>query len=114
LGEKTVVGLRISSRNAEGWCEVRRARHVIVAVGGSPNIPAVFPNGTKRAIHSSPYSNVVDGLLTDKNANYKLAVLGAGQSAAEIYADLGERYPNAKTNIIFKSDSLKPSDDSPL
>lgn len=114
LGEKTVDGFRISSRNSAGATEVRQAKHVIVAVGGRPNIPAVFPKENKRVIHSSQYSNIVDKLLTDKNTNYKLAVLGAGQSAAEIYADLGERFPNAKTNIIFKSDSLKPSDDSPL
>jgi L-ornithine N5-oxygenase len=44
----------------------------------------------------------------------RFAVVGSGQSAAEIFNDLSERFPDAEVKLIIKGASLRPSDDSPL
>lgn len=89
------------------------ARHVVVAIGGKANIPEEFLN-KKRVIHSSQYMCEVKKMLPNKDAAYNLAILGGGQSAVEIFQDLGERYPQAKTSLILRQPALRPSDDSPL
>lgn len=100
-----------------GTGEVSRlaARHVVIAVGGKPRIPNAFPSPLNpNIIHSSGYSTQVPKLLDDKNKAYKIAIIGAGQSAAEIFNDIHSRYPNSKTKLIIKGSALRPSDDSPL
>jgi L-ornithine N5-oxygenase len=92
----------------------RRARHVVIAVGGRPNISAPFPRRHPRVIHSSSYCNNIPRLLTSKQGLYNIAIVGSGQSAAEIFDDLQTRYPNARTTLIIKDTALRPSDDSPF
>ncbi|KAK2796167.1 PAK- GC kinase Sid1 [Onygenales sp. PD_12] len=92
------------------------AKHVIVASGGECAIPQGLSKQPlpKTVIHSSQYMSVVSKLLEEKNASYRFAVVGAGQSAVEIAEDMQSRYPNSKVNIIAKASALKPSDDSPF
>ncbi|TAQ91566.1 hypothetical protein B7494_g88 [Chlorociboria aeruginascens] len=44
----------------------------------------------------------------------RFAVVGGGQSAAEIFNDLWSRFPDAEVKLIIKGASLRPSDDSPF
>ena len=112
---KDIVSMfEIQSINADGVTQTRVARNVVVAVGGSPIIPPAFPDSDARVIHSSTYASAVPSILVDRQAPYKIAVVGAGQSAAEIYSDLHSRYPNSNTRLIIRDHALKPSDDSPL
>lgn len=110
-----VSQFRVVSRDAEtGKTTIRVARHVVVAVGGKPMLPQEFPRDHPRVIHSSKYSMKVDDALPDESKSYNIAVVGSGQSAAEIFNDLPSRYPNAKVTMIIKGSSLRPSDDSPF
>lgn len=114
--ERPVRSWEVVSNNI-GTGEVSKlvARHVVIAVGGKPNIPDAFPSPLNpKVIHSSGYSTQVPKLLSDKDKAYTIAVIGAGQSAAEIFNDIHSRYPNSKTRLIIKGSALKPSDDSPL
>ncbi|KAF8444237.1 L-ornithine N5-oxygenase sida [Terfezia claveryi] len=113
-GQGLVTMFEVQSTDTSGVTQTRTARHVVVAVGGRPNIPTVFPTNDRRIIHSSAYASVVASVLGDREAPYKVAVIGAGQSAAEIYADLHSRYPNCHTRLIIRRQALKPSDDSPF
>jgi L-ornithine N5-monooxygenase len=90
------------------------ARNVVIAVGGTPHVPASFPHDESHVIHSSQYCSKVASLLPDKSKAYKIAVVGSGQSAAEIFHDLQQRYPDAKSALIIRDTALRPSDDSPL
>ena len=92
------------------------ARHVVVAVGGKPKMPhGLLSDGLdSKIVHSSSYSNVVPTILNDSNRVYLLAVIGGGQSAAEIFNDLQSRFPNAQITLYTGASALKPSDDSPL
>jgi L-ornithine N5-oxygenase len=104
----------VLSRNVKtGVVSVDRARHVVIAVGGRPIIPAPFPNDP-RVIHSSAYCSSLPALLKDTLKPYHIGVVGSGQSAAEIFHDLHMRYPNAKTTLILRDSTLRPSDDSPF
>lgn len=104
----------VHSRNTEtGAVSSRRARKVVVALGGKPKMPPGFPHDP-RIMHSSEYCTTLPCLLKDKSKPYNIAVVGGGQSAAEIFHDLQRRYPNSRTTLLLRDSALRPSDDSPL
>ena len=92
------------------------ARNVVIAVGGKPRIPpALLPSGPEAPIvHSSLYSTAVPKILTDANKPYRVAIIGGGQSAAEIFNDVQSRYLKSYISLFTGASALKPSDDSPL
>ncbi|KAK3315688.1 L-lysine 6-monooxygenase (NADPH-requiring)-domain-containing protein [Apodospora peruviana] len=105
----------VTSRDTKtGVTSTYQTRNVIVAVGGQPSIPKPLPAQSPRVIHSSQYANLVPRILTDTNAPYRVAVVGAGQSAAEIFNNVQNLYPNSRTSMIMRSEFMKPSDDSPF
>jgi L-ornithine N5-oxygenase len=111
----TVDSFAVISRNIlTQELTVRRARHVVIAAGGRPSIPQPFPYSHPRILHSSQYAHQSPRVLSDRQARYHIAVIGGGQSAAEIFNNLHVTYPNAKTRLILKGAALRPSDDSPL
>jgi len=108
---------RVASRNvATGEVATFAAKNVVIAAGGTAKIPAQSPERlyNSKVIHSSTYSLNVPRLLRDRDAPYKIAVVGGGQSAVEIFIDLQSRFPNSKTTLFIRQAALKPSDDSPL
>ncbi|KZF19678.1 putative L-ornithine 5-monooxygenase [Xylona heveae TC161] len=113
--QEKINGFTVRSRNVKtGEITTRKARHVVIAVGGKPKIPQPLPSNNPHVIHSSRYSMAIPALLKDKSKNYRVAVVGAGQSAAEIFNDLHSRYPNSNTSLIIRGSALRPSDDSPF
>ena len=110
-----ISAFEVVSRNLlTGQIETRRARHVVVAAGGRPNITAPFPQDHPKVVHSSKFSYTSKQILKDHQAPYKIAVVGNGQSAAEIFDFLHANYPNSETRLLIKGGALRPSDDSPL
>lgn len=94
-----------------------RARHVVIAVGGKPKIPAALsdPSPNSPFVHSSSYSSAVPKMLAEKNgADCHAAIVGGGQSAAEILNDLQSRFHNVSIRLFTGDSALRPSDDSPL
>ncbi|KAK8068686.1 hypothetical protein PG994_005302 [Apiospora phragmitis] len=73
-----------------------------------------LPPNHPRIIHSSQYSHLVPKILHQSAAPYRVAVIGGGQSGAEIFNNIQKLYPNSKTHLIMRSEFLKPSDDSPF
>lgn len=114
-GSSRINAFLVKSRHgATGEIINRRARHVVIAVGGQPDMPKSLPQNHPRVVHSSQYTRVIPKLLPDRNYPFHIAIIGSGQSAAEIFHDLHSRFPNAKTSLIIKGAALRPSDDSPL
>lgn len=113
--DSTVVDyFTVLSRNVEtGEISSRSARKVVLALGGTAKLPAELPQDA-RIMHSSKYCTTLPTLLKDNNEPYNIAVLGSGQSAAEIFQDLQKRYPNSRTSLIMRDTAMRPSDDSPL
>ncbi|KAL5335009.1 L-lysine 6-monooxygenase (NADPH-requiring)-domain-containing protein [Aspergillus crustosus] len=113
--DSTVVDFfTVLSRNTEtGEISSRSARKVVLALGGTAKLPAELPQDA-RIMHSSKYCTTLPGLLKDTNEPYNIAVLGSGQSAAEIFQNLQKRYPNSRTTLIMRDSAMRPSDDSPF
>lgn len=111
----SVDTFRVTSKDAKtGNVSSFRGRNVILAVGGQPSIPRCLPQRHPRVLHSSQFANMVRSILPDTRASYRVAVVGAGQSAAEIFNNIQALYPSSKTYLVMRSEFLKPSDDSPL
>ncbi|KAF9249502.1 hypothetical protein DTO006G1_9880 [Penicillium roqueforti] len=103
----------VSRNTGTGEISSRNSRKVVIALGGKAKMPPGFPQDP-RIMHSSKYCTHLPQMLTDDMAPYNIAVVGSGQSAAEIYHDLHRRYPNSRTTLILRDSALRPGDDSPF
>lgn len=101
--------------------------NIILAPGGSPRVPTFIQPLVKRphVIHSSAYATSINNVLAmvyegAQSKPLRLAVIGSGQSAAEVTMDLRERlssFPSATRHhidLLIRKGALKPSDDSPF
>ncbi|KAJ1558831.1 hypothetical protein HK096_002700 [Nowakowskiella sp. JEL0078] len=105
---------RILSTGINGTRKIRTARNVVIAVGGQPSYPKWCSSLDNQVIHTAEYSYRIDNLFIDKDVPKNIAVIGSGQSAAEVYSDVIKRFPKCKTSLIFRDTALRPSDDSPF
>lgn len=109
-----VTSFVVTARNDVGKLVSRKARRVVIAVGGRPVTPSIL-QGLKHVYHSSQSAIAINNIQARSGSRpLRFAVIGSGQSAAEIFNDLSERFPNAQVRFIIKGASLRPSDDSPL
>lgn len=107
-----VILLRIRSRDSVGTIHERLTRNLIVGVGGMASIPENFLplKDDPRVFHSSGYLREI----TQHDGAKKIAVVGAGQSAVEIFMDLHNRPGAPHVDLIMRARAIKPSDDSPF
>ena len=103
-----------SKDSKTGAITTHLCKNVVIAVGGKPWVPSIFPGTHNRVVHSSQYSMKIGDVLPAKGNAYTIAGVGGGQSAAEVFDNLQTRYPNASTRLIFRDTALRPSDDSPF
>jgi L-ornithine N5-oxygenase len=100
IGEKSedgkVSGFVVTATNQAGEAVSRRARRVVIAVGGQPIIPSSL-QGLKHVHHSSQFANEISKIQENDGIRpLKFAVIGGGQSAAEIFNDIWSRFPGAQ------------------
>lgn len=99
----------------------------MISPGGSARIPESLSSISKHTfvIHSSTYITSIGdvlGTLAKESRPLRIAVIGSGQSAAEVTMNLRERLssiPNGghfghEVDMIIRKGSVKPSDDSPF
>ncbi|WP_082508065.1 lysine N(6)-hydroxylase/L-ornithine N(5)-oxygenase family protein [Methylobacterium sp. Leaf113] len=112
---ETVRHLVVRSADGAGRERRRRTRAVVLATGGEPRIPEAFAglHGNPRVFHSSGYLRSIEALPL-AGPSPRIAVIGAGQTAAELFLDLQSRLPGARIDMIFRGQALKPADDSPF
>ncbi len=108
----SVRAVRVRSRDAAGAVQERLARNLIVSVGGSARIPDVFRGlrGDARVFHSSTYLRDIARCGDAR----RIAVIGAGQSAAEIFMDLQGRPQVQEVDWVMRARAIRPADDSPF
>jgi len=106
--------LRVVSRDlATGEDQEVLTRNIVLATGGVPAVPSslrLVPGG--RAFHNHEFLRRMRNDFPDKTAPYKFAVVGAGQSGAELFSYLLTHYPNAEVTATLRRFSYKPVDDS--
>ncbi|MDR5753412.1 MULTISPECIES: lysine N(6)-hydroxylase/L-ornithine N(5)-oxygenase family protein [unclassified Caballeronia] len=111
-----IAALRVLSQDGEGreWQRVTRA--LSVGIGGAAQVPEAFAAlGPHNVIHSSGYLNSIERVVGKPDGGAKrVAVIGAGQSAAEVFADLARRFPHVDASLVIRSSALKPADDTPF
>ena len=90
------------------------SKKVVIAVGGSPKLPRNLLSFGPKIVHSSQYLQAIRKNDWKNGSSCKFAVIGGGQSAAEIFNDLINRFPEAHVKLFVAGSALKPSDDSPL
>lgn len=103
--------LRVTTQSASGKTREHLTRNLVVSIGGTPNIPECF-----RSIQSDPrvfHSNRYLSSIAKLNHASRIAIIGGGQSAAEIFLDL-QGHPNTpNVDLIMRGRAMHPSDDSP-
>ncbi|KAL9608223.1 MAG: hypothetical protein Q9204_009250, partial [Flavoplaca sp. TL-2023a] len=106
---------QVTSKNTESnQTSTITARNVVIAIGGKPKIPIPITGLESHIVHSSSYSVAVPQILKATSKPHSIAVVGGGQSSAEIFNDLQSRYPNSSVSLFTGASALKPSDDSPF
>ncbi|MBR8059160.1 lysine N(6)-hydroxylase/L-ornithine N(5)-oxygenase family protein [Burkholderia dolosa] len=108
--------LRVRSHDAAGRERERVTRALSVGIGGAPAIPETFAAlGSECVIHSSSYLADIGRLVASPDGERRrVAVIGAGQSAAEVFVDLARRFPHVDASLVMRAGALKPADDSPF
>jgi L-ornithine N5-monooxygenase len=101
-------GFDIVARSSAGMI-TRRARNIVLGVGMEPNLPAGAALG-ERVWHNRDLLDRIDTVTGVR----RIAVVGAGQSAAEVSKFLHERFPNAEVCCVFSRYGYSPADDSPF
>ena len=111
----SVAFFQVQSRHPDtGKVSFLRAKNVVLAVGGKPNIPRGLDANHPRVIHSSSYATGTPKMFSSMAAPQSIAVVGAGQSAAEVFHNIPSRFPLSKSYLLIRGSALRPSDDSPL
>lgn len=106
-----VLAFDVVARDQAGRSTVRRARDVVVAPGLAPCLPAGVTRGP-RVWHNLDILSRVETVPADP-APRRFAVVGAGQSAAEVVDYLHKRFPTAEVCSIFARWGYTPADDTP-
>ncbi|KAL9586795.1 MAG: hypothetical protein Q9212_000681 [Teloschistes hypoglaucus] len=92
-------------------------RNVIVAAGGCPSVPPALAKGYAaqgNVLHSSQFQTSISRVLPDPTSKYRIAIVGAGQSGAEIFTSVQTAFPNAQASLIIRGSALRPLDGSPF
>ena len=99
-----------------GRSSLANSKHVVIAIGGAPKIPDSIAHlrAEPNMYHSSSYSPMTSKLREPSLGLRRIAIIGGGQSAAEIFNDLQSRFDNTAVTLYTSAPALKPSDDSPL
>lgn len=108
--------LRVVSTDADGREQARLARAVVLSSGGTPHVPEAFAGigSHPRLCHHSRYLQWLAGQPCQRGEPMRIAVVGAGQSAAEAFVDLHDNFPSVRVDMIIRGAALKPADDSPF
>lgn len=87
-----------------------RARHVVIAGGLVPRLPDGVVE-SDRVFHNHRLLEHLGRIPEPRH--HRFAVVGAGQSAAEVVAYLHDTFPQAEVHGIFARYGYSPADDSP-
>ncbi|MES2433996.1 MAG: SidA/IucD/PvdA family monooxygenase [Pseudomonadota bacterium] len=108
-----VTHLRIHAENSAGHSTIRLARQIVLAPGGQQHWPDLFAplRGSPFISHSNDFTQKP---LPQVRPKQRVAVIGGGQSASEIFATLANHPAQLSVDLILRGHALKPADDSPF
>lgn len=89
------------------------ARNIVLGIGGRPRMLSDIVAPSRRVVHSSQFLKRVPELLMDRPAPAAVAVVGGGQSGAELTHHLAQRLPLTQIHWIVSEAAPRPADDNP-
>ncbi|HEX6357854.1 lysine N(6)-hydroxylase/L-ornithine N(5)-oxygenase family protein [Actinophytocola sp.] len=105
----------VTTRGSDGSTTTVRTRNVVFGMGLTPYLPQGAAL-SERVWHNRDLLGRVEQVR--RNASYpppvRFAVVGAGQSAAEVTKYLHDTFPHAEVCGVFSRYGYSPSDDSPF
>lgn len=105
----------ISESSRTGVRSAALAKNVVIATGGEPQVPAgvtLRPDG--RVFHASQYLSSIRRVCPDRDQAYRIAVVGSGQTGAEVFLHLASSYPRARVTATLRKFGYRLQDDSPF
>ncbi|GHI04320.1 L-lysine 6-monooxygenase [Streptomyces cellostaticus] len=110
-GSRTPDLLEIEVRDSDGTTSVVTARNVAISTGLVPRLPEGVTSD-ERVWHSSEFLSRFNAQAPDDLKS--VAVVGAGQSAAEITRFLHDSLPHAQVSAVIPSYGYSIADDTPF
>ncbi|MFJ8211224.1 lysine N(6)-hydroxylase/L-ornithine N(5)-oxygenase family protein [Streptomyces sp. NPDC096033] len=110
-GTRTPDLLEIEVRSGDGSARVVTARNVVVSTGLVPRLPEGVTAG-ERVWHSSEFLTRFNA--QDPASLKSVAVVGAGQSAAEVTRFFHDSLPHAQVTAVIPSYGYSVADDTPF
>jgi lysine/ornithine N-monooxygenase/predicted FMN-binding regulatory protein PaiB len=89
-------------------------RNLIYAPGGLPYQLEEQVKPSAAIMHSGDFLERFPARFPDRNRSYAFAVVGSGQSAAEIARYLLREYPASRVDLIVRGYGFRQADDSPF
>ena len=110
---KRISSLTVIAQDGAQRLYRERGRNLILATGGKPRWPAPFAalRDDPRVVHSGDY---LSRALPRLRSGMRVAVIGSGQSGAEIFEDLAARPEAPMIDLVLRRTALRPSDDTPF
>ncbi|MFI7241469.1 lysine N(6)-hydroxylase/L-ornithine N(5)-oxygenase family protein [Streptomyces qinglanensis] len=108
---QTVSAFDVVARRTDGTERTERARNVVIGTGLVPRLPTGV-TGSPRVWHSAELLSRLREV--GERAVGSFAVVGAGQSAAEVAAHLHSRFPHSEVRCLLPRYGYSPADDSPF
>ncbi|MFD7473511.1 lysine N(6)-hydroxylase/L-ornithine N(5)-oxygenase family protein [Streptomyces sp. NPDC059837] len=110
-GASTADLLEIEVRAGDGTTRVVTARNVVISTGLVPRLPEGVTSD-ERVWHSSEFLSKFNA--RDPQSLKNVAVVGAGQSAAEITRFFHDSLPHAQVSAVLPSYGYSIADDTPF
>uniref|UniRef100_UPI003BABBB2B lysine N(6)-hydroxylase/L-ornithine N(5)-oxygenase family protein n=1 Tax=Stappia sp. TaxID=1870903 RepID=UPI003BABBB2B len=104
-----LVGHEVETGKPLAW----RARNVSVGLGGKPVMPAgIRESGCGRIVHSARTRGAVERNCPSTEGRYRILVVGAGQTAGDVFQYAINAYPEAEVAVAHRGFAFKPQDDT--
>lgn len=104
--------LEITVRDtADGTQDTVLARNLVLAPGGQPSVPDDCPLGS-RVFHAQDTLFRLAESFSDHSAPYHFNIVGAGQTAADVFIHLRRAYPDARVTTCMRGFAMVPEDDT--
>jgi L-ornithine N5-oxygenase len=88
-------------------------RNVVLGIGGRPRTLPGIVTPSPRVVHSSQFLDRFPDILSNRPAPAAVAVVGGGQSGAELTYHLARELPRTQVHWLVSESAPRPADDTP-